>query len=185
MKNKWKNKRGIAIFEFAFLLFILLFAIVLIFGSWGVTRSAILHSIAARTYLWDEVNQRDNTLFLRDRTLNNADLSFIAEQIYWSLGSRFYTVVKDIDSREFIPPKRKIDIGGADWSDVSSGGWLGLNSSENKEDLYDLSSSSNELKIKSRNLQQGSFERNKNYKTSVVFLRMGYGICIDNTCEAH
>ena len=178
MKMYLKNKKGFAIIEFSFLIFVLLFSIVLIFGSWGITRSAVLHSIAARSYLWADINQRDNALFLKDTKDNRSE---ILQHVYWSLGSRFYTVV-DSDANEiFIPPGRKIDIGGSDWSDSDSEGWLNLKNQEQKYELY--GSTPSELDLDTGNLQEGIFERNQRYRKSVVFLRMGYGICISSACQ--
>ena len=172
-----KFKKGVAIFEFTFLIFSLLFTFVLIIGSWGITRPAILHSIAARTYLWNEVNQRDNTFFLRD---NSKIPKEIKENIYWSLGSRFYVIVKE-GVETFDPSERKMDVGGGDWSDTQSSGWLGLKTDQDRERLYS-NSTSDELRIK-QDRSQGSFNRNQRYQTSVVFLRIGYGICLDFSCE--
>ncbi len=176
MRNRYQ--RGVAIFEFAFLLFILLFAFVLILGSWGITRPAILHSIAARTYLWYEVNQRDNMIFLRDR-----EKTEVEKFAYWSLGSRVYRIVKPNSHKVFIPPKRKMDLGGRDWSDIDSPGWLGLDPDPNNEERGNLNNLPSELAIKTGNLDQGPFERNQSYKASVVFLRMSYGICVNSECQ--
>ena len=174
-----RSKKGVAIVEFTFLIFILLFGLVLVIGSWGVTRSAILHSIAARTYLWHEVNQRNNTLFLRD-TKQRIDLTAI--HIYHGLGSRFFTITEKgqpgVD-REFFPPKRKIDVGGSDWSDINSPGWLGLDNQQEREDPDQ--GISDDLRIR-QNRSQGSFNRNQRYRTNIVFLKMGYGICLDDLC---
>ena len=181
-----KSKKGVAIVEFTFLIFVLLFGLVLVIGSWGVTRSAILHSIAARTYLWHEVNQRNNTLFLKDITKqdNTLGVKLLKENVYRGLGSRFFTITeKDQQStqKQFLPPKRKMDVGGSDWSDINSPGWLGLDPADkDRKDLY--STTPDELRIR-QNKSQGSFNRNQRYKTSIVFLRMGYGICLDSSCE--
>ena len=181
-----RSKKGVAIVEFTFLIFILLFGLVLVIGSWGVTRSAILHSIAARTYLWHEVNQRNNTLFLKDITKqdNALGVKLLKENVYRGLGSRFFTITEKgqpgVD-REFFPPKRKMDVGGSDWSDIDSPGWLGLDNQQEREDLLDQGVS-DDLRIR-QNKSQGSFNRNRRYRTNIVFLRMGYGICLDSSCE--
>ena len=171
-----KNKKGIAIIEFLFMFFIFVFTLVLIYGSWGIVHSSILHSIGARFYAWDNIRHRSNIVFIRD----NMEIENAVKHVYWKKSSRFFVVNKKGAGEDFISHKLRVDLGGSDWSQSGPGneGFLGLdtNTRGREPGVYQKpwEGLDNSLNID---------QRNRRFKTSQVRLEIGYGICLTATCQ--
>lgn len=171
-----RKKRGMAIIEFLFFFFVFIFFFALMYGSWGITHSAILSSIGARAYAWDVIRNRSNLAFVRD----NGSL----ENNYWKKNSRVFTVTekKPLSNINFLPRKLKIDMGGADWSSTPQQGFTGVNL-QRQSSYYSTNTTDNTfddvggLALRDRNLQDTG------NKTGVVHLMMAYGICLNSNCD--
>lgn len=176
-----RKKRGMAIIEFVFFFFVFIFFFALMYGSWGITHSAILRSIGARAYAWDSIRGRSNLAFLRDYS----DDDTILLNNYWNKNSRVFASV-DGDPDEFLAKKLKIDMGGADWDDVSvGGGVVGIDRLDRRagysNDLSTFLDPGDRLAFEERNKR----EDGSDYRTGVVHLRMAYGICLNSGCDVH
>ena len=176
-----RKKRGIAIIEFMFFFFVFIFFFALMYGSWGITHSAILRSIGARTYAWDSIRGRSNLAFLRDYKDNDQ----ILLNNYWKKNSRVFTSIVDNPGDEFLAKKLKIDMGGDDWDDVKKdGGFIGIKINRldrragYSNDLSTFMDPGDRLALGERNKRESS-----DYRTGVVHLRMAYGICLNSDCD--
>ena len=171
-----RKKRGMAIIEFLFFFFVFIFFFALMYGSWGITHSAILRSIGARAYAWNVIRGRSNLAFLRD--YGNNDL---LEHNYWQKRSRVFAVIERNSAKKFKAGQLKIDMGGADWSDVSQQGSTKVNVSDRRagysNTLGTFFDPSDRLALEKRNKRESS-----DYRTGVVHLKMTYGICLDSAC---
>ena len=174
-----RKKRGMAIIEFMFFFFVFVFFFAIMYGSWGITHSAILRSIGARAYAWDSIRNRSNLAFLNDY----GDSRDILINNYYKVGSRVFSSVDDPSSDQFKSKKLKIDMGGAEWDDsTKEGGFVGVNVSDRKAPSSSIETffedDSDSLGLNQRN------EKDVGYKTGVVHLQMSYGICLNSTCDA-
>ena len=176
-----RKKRGMAIIEFLFFFFVFIFFFALMYGSWGITHSAILSSIGARAYAWDVIRNRSNLTFVRDDgSLQNN---------YWKKESRVFTVTEHKDNNpteDFKTRKLKIDMGGADWSDNTQQGFTGVDVSQ-RQAGYDQKHITT-FKTDAGGLALEGNRRNRENsgnKTGVVHLMMAYGICLNSECDSH
>lgn len=173
-----RKKRGMAIIEFMFFFFIFIFFFAIMYGSWGITHSAILRSIGARAYAWDSIRGRSNLAFLNDYT----DDGKILEHNYSNINSRVFASV-DNSNKAFIAKRLKIDMGGDDWDDdTKKGGFADVNILDRKvgysSDLSTFQDPSNHLALEIRNKKAGGGDY-----TGVVHLQMAYGICLNSNCD--
>ena len=163
-----------AIIEFLFFFFVFIFFFALMYGSWGITHSAILSSIGARAYAWDVIRNRSNLAFVRD----NGSLT----DNYWKKNSRVFAVIENNPSDAFMPRKLKIDMGG---SNNPQRGFTGVDVSGTgrKARYYQTNTTDNTfddvggLALGDRN------QPNTDNKTGVVHLMMAYGICLNSHCD--
>lgn len=177
-----KKKRGIAIIEFVFFFFVFVFFFALMYGSWGIAHSSILHSIGARAYAWEVIRGRSNLAFLRD----SGNSSDILGNNYWLKNSRVFAIIKGDPPEDFVSDKLKIDMGGADWKDETVSGFTGVDVSvsERRAGYYDSSSSITSFTDSNDPLALGKRNEQTDYKTGVVHLRIAYGICLNSDCDA-
>ncbi len=178
-----RKKRGIAMIEFLFFFFVFIFFFALMYGSWGITHSAILHSIGARAYAWDVIRNRSNLAFLRDYLLAGNLPDTILQHNYWQKNSRVFAVTEVRTSgNDFLPQKLKIDMGGAAWNTTSTQGFTKIDVQDRRSGYDDRLSTyedpNNPLALTKPNPRGG-------YKTGVVHLKMAYGICLNSNCDAN
>lgn len=169
-----RKKRGMAIIEFLFFFFVFIFFFALMYGSWGITHSAILSSIGARAYAWDVIRNRSNLAFIRDYG------GGILEHNYWNKNSRVFTVTAHNPSGDkFHPRKLKIDMGGASWEDTTNKGFTEVDVTRPPIWMMsDFDDTNDALALGKRN------DPASDKKTGVVHLRMAYGICLNSDCDA-
>ncbi|MDE0150919.1 MAG: hypothetical protein OXK80_00260 [Bdellovibrionales bacterium] len=176
-----RKKRGMAIIEFMFFFLVFIFFFAIMYGSWGITHSAILRSIGARAYAWDSIRSRSNLAFLNDYS----DDEKILENNYSKehINSRVFASI-DNHNKHFMAKKLKIDMGGADWDDSSKpGGFVGVKF-DDRIDGYSSSLDTfldpdDRLDYRKRNEKDAGDD----YRTGVVHLQMAYGICLNSNCD--
>ena len=174
--------------EFLFFFFVFIFFFALMYGSWGITHSAILHSIGARAYAWDVIRNRSNLAFLRDYLLAGNPPDTILQHNYWQKNSRVFAVTEERNSGDnrFLPQKLKIDMGGAgaDWSTISTQGFTKIDINQREQNYYQSDRSAGTFQDAGGLALGGPVNESMN-KTGVVHLKMAYGICLNSNCDAN
>src|SRR3954467_9209445 len=109
MRRSLNNQKGIALLETVPLLVIFVMLMSYGFGLYGMIHTAVLHSIAARTYSFETFRQRTNLSYFReDGSGLNASTSFNFKKKGW----RFQAVQHESDQRNlFIATVRPIALG--------------------------------------------------------------------------
>lgn len=150
------NERGLAMIETVPLL--VLFVVLMSFGMgfFGVVHTAILHSIAARTYSFETFRQRTNLYYYReDGSGEQAGKSINFTKKGW----RYHAVQHETDARDkFVATTRPIALGRAIASTDSS------ETTHNKTIISEL------------------LPRNERVSVNPVWVMVGYGICLNASC---
>ena len=150
------NERGLAMIETVPLL--VLFVVLMSFGMgfFGVVHTAVLHSIAARTYSFETFRQRTNLYFYReDGSGEQVSLSIN----YSKKGWRYHGVQHETDARtKFVATTRPIALGRAIASQDAS------ETTHNKTIISEL------------------LPRNERVSVNPVWVMVGYGICLNASC---
>ena len=127
-------------------------------GFYGVVQTAILHSIAARTYSFETFRQRTNLYYFRE---DGSGLLASKSLNFKKKGWRYHAVHNTYDGRDFfVPSQRNIALGST------------APTSENSKDTHNTSI---------YNLQP----RNERISVNPVWIMVGYGICLNATCGSN
>lgn len=146
------DERGMAMIETLPLLVIFVVLISYGLGLWGTVHTAILHSIAARTFSFEAFRNRTNVTYYRDDSTNI--LSYELEQV------RFHAVNTDQGPNDrFYATQRPIAIGReVERSEASS--------VDHNQRIYE---------IPQRNREGG-------VEVSPAWIMVGYGMCLVANC---
>ena len=174
LKRK-KNKKGIAVIEFLFCFFVFVFMLAVLYGAWGVIHSSILNSIAARTYAFSIIRNRSNVRFVKD----NAS-ALIG---YFNRETRFFGVTTyqpGSKNPDWIAPSVSIDfIPGESDARENAGrlGFIGMEAKGRSEERSEWKSRGGlgELQLPAT--------PTRNLRTTQVYLKQGYGICLSADCD--
>jgi hypothetical protein len=150
-----RNEKGMAMLETVPLLVIFVVLTSFGMGFFGVVHTAVLHSIAARTYSYETFRQRTNlTYFREDGSGTDASTAMNFSKKGW----RYQAIQHETDDRKkFVATTRPIAMGRA----IAS-----ADSSENthNSDIYTI------------------LQRNERTSVNPVWVMVGYGICLNPTC---
>ena len=99
------NQKGIAMVEMLPLLavFVLLFG--LLFGFWSSIHSGTLHSISARRYAFEVINNRTHFIYHRDSSPPTDRTNY-----YGKNGTRFFATVELTDNPKLISEKTSFNL---------------------------------------------------------------------------
>lgn len=149
------NEKGMAILETVPLLVIFVVLTSFGMGFFGVIHTAILHSIAARTYSFETFRQRTNLTYFRE----DGSGTTVGKSIQFSKkGWRYHAVQHETDDRNlFVATTRPIALGRA------------IASTDSKDDTHNLDIF-------------GILPRNVRTAVNPVWVMVGYGICLNAEC---
>jgi hypothetical protein len=147
------NEKGLAILETVPLIVIFVLMISFGMGFFGIIHTAVLHSIAARTYAMETFRNRSNLYYYRE------DGSGIERPFnFTSKGWRFHAIMHESDSRDlFVATTRQISMGSSSPEGDS-------NKETHNQAIY----------------QMGA--RNEKINASPAWIMVGYGICLNAGC---
>lgn len=152
-KPSLRNEKGMAIIETIPLLVVFIMLTSFGLGLYGTVQTAILHSIAARTYAFETFRNRANLNFYRE------DGSGMGQPLYLGKkGFRVHAIQNESDDRmEFIATERPISLGRS----ITS-----VNAGENVHNngIFNLD------------------RRNEKVSVNPVWIMVAYGICLDAKC---
>ena len=176
LKRK-KNKKGIAVIEFLFCFFVFVFMLAVLYGAWGVIHSSILNSIAARTYAFSVIRNRSNVRFIRD----NSSASVLVG--YFDRQTRFFgvTTFQPGSDPKWFAPSVSIDFmpGKSDAREnAGRPGFVGMEVTGRAKERSEWNSGGGlgELQLPAR-------QTTSNLRTTQVYLKQGYGICLNADCD--
>jgi hypothetical protein len=150
-----KNQRGIAMLETLPLLVVFMVLLGSVLGMYGIIHTAVLHSIAARTYSFETFRNRTNLYFFRE---DGSAISLNRHLNYAKKGWRYHAVQKEGDSRErFVATDRPISFG-------------------RKVANIEASQEVHNSQI------FGMQTRNEKIGVSPAWVMVGYGICLNANC---
>src|SRR3954470_13658035 len=146
------NDRGTAMLETVPLLVIFVVLTSFGMGFFGVVHTAILHSIAARTYSFETFRQRTNLYYYRE----DASGENSAKSINFSKkGWRYHAVQHETDTRDkFVATTRPIALGRAIAGQDS-------NETTHNKNIFAI------------------LPRNERVSVNPVWVMVGYGICLN------
>lgn len=156
MKNKQITKhsqKGMATLESLPLLVIFIVLANYSLGFFGVVHTAILHSIAARTYAFETFRNRDNVMYFRH------DKAAEAKEHYNNIGFRIHGIAEpssDANAR-FVASKRHIDF-------TKTLQLHGNDANSHNKKVHELE------------------KRNRKVSVNPVWMMISYGICINASC---
>lgn len=153
--NRLANERGFAMIETVPLLVIFVVLMSFGMGFFGVVHTAVLHSMAARTYSFETFRQRTNLYYYReDGSGVDAGLS----KNFGKKGWRYHAVQHETDDRnKFVATTRPIALGRAIASQES-------NETTHNKNIFALPA------------------RNERVSVNPVWVMVGYGICLNAQC---
>lgn len=157
-KTTIQNETGTAMVETLPLLiiFIVLFSYSL--GFFGVVHTAILNSMASRTYAFETFSQRSDTILFRDRAANGLITH------YKNFGNRFHTIDSENKPDE-----------GADAGQYATTRSLVFGRRIPASDANETTHNIKIYDIVGRNRKGG-------VEVSPAWIMVGYGLCIDAKC---
>lgn len=171
-----KSKKGIAIIEFLFCFFVFAFTLAVLYGVWGVIHASILNSIGARTYAFSIIRNRSDMRIAKDFGAG-------AVKGFFNIENRFFAVTTDQPGSDpkWIAPAASIDFVPSNSETISLSsppppGFLGLTMNDRKAESQSQWSQG-ALGV----LQPNEKVRNK--RTTLVYLKQGYGICLSAECD--
>ncbi len=153
--NILKNQRGLATVESIPLLIIFVLLTGFAMGMWGAVHSAILQSIAARTYAFETFRNRTNLTIFRENPISGQDILS-----YVNKGVRYHSVKSEQaqDNREgFFATERSLSIG------------YPAPTVQTREDVHTQ---------QIYNIQP----RNQTVEVGPIWVMVGYGMCLDAQC---
>ena len=149
-----KDTRGVAVAEMLPLLVVFVMLFGLTFGFWSTIHSGTLSSIGARHYAFEVLNNRTHFIYHRDEGAYAGPRGNGEKSYYKDHNFRFFAVVK----KQGYPLKQK--------------------ALERKLSLFtkpDSSGGSNKMWI-------NAVSRPNQYKANPIWIKAGYGICINFEC---
>ncbi|MGE0762787.1 MAG: hypothetical protein AB7N80_05870 [Bdellovibrionales bacterium] len=150
-----KNRRGLATVESIPLIVIFIMLSAYAMGMWGSVHTAILHSIAARTYAFETFRNRTDLRVFRENT--NLDRSNLLS--YANFGMRLHAVGAESrpDDGKFYVSRRPLSVG-----------FPPAASTATREDhltrIFEIQ------------------PRNQSVDVGPIWLMIAYGICLDAQC---
>ena len=156
-KSRLGNERGLAMIET--LPILIIFVVLLSFGLgfFGFIHTAIMNSMAARTYAFETFRNRSDVTYFRDRKANNIFTH------YKNMGNRFHTIDSEAKIGQNLPEGQY-----ATTRDIAFGRKI-ANSEANENDhnrkIYEIASRNRE-----------------GVEASPAWVMVGYGLCIDAKC---
>ena len=150
-----RNQRGQALFETIPLLVVFLTLIGFGLGLYGAVQSAVLYSIAARTYSFETFRQRTNLYFFRE---DGSGVNPSQALNFSKKGWRYHAINNETDPRlRFVASTRSITFGTTAPPGDST-------ETTNNSSIYQLQA------------------RNQKISINPIWLMVGYGICLNMTC---
>ena len=152
LKFMLKEKRGLALIETLPLLFMLVLLFGFSIGFFNIIHTGILHSIAARNYTFETLRYKSNALYFR-----NTQSHYLKKEV------RFHTIQREglsSNDMDFIPTVRSISMF------KSQGRRINNDDRTHQQDIDKL-------------MQNRRFKKKG---SNPVWLRIGYGICINSSC---
>lgn len=149
-----KNQKGISILETIPMIFIFVALLGSTLGFFGVTQKMILHSIASRSYGFEQMRNRANLTYLRDVNGGNAQSYQTTQLRYFSVrepGNGAATFVAAKVGVRF-PPRRPGSTESDDDHNTSAYGDISRN------------------------------KRNERHYFDQVWIKVGHGICLTEAC---
>lgn len=159
--RKNKSQKGFAILETIPMIFIFITLVGFALGFYGITQRMILSSIAARSYGFELLRNRANVNYFRDVGATGPQNSYHLTQ------SRYFSTREQGEASVFIAVKLPINF--TDRRPASTGTAEAHNTSA-YDDL-------------SRSDAQG--KRNEQHLFNPVWIKNGYGICLNAGCGAN
>lgn len=148
-----RNQKGLAILETVPLIVIFVMMISFGMGFFGIIHTAVLHSIAARTYAMETFRNRANLYYYREDG-SGLDRPFN----FSSKGWRYHAVQHENDPRTlFVATARGISLGDQTPAGDSS-------KETHNQGIYQL------------------LPRNERISVNPAWIMVGYGICLNGQC---
>ena len=150
-----RNQRGQALFETIPLLVIFITILDFAMGMYGAIQSAILYSIAARTYSFESYRQRANLYYFRE---DGTGATAGGALNYTKKGWRYQAINSATDTRLlFVPTTR--------WISFGTTAPQGDNTEPtNNQAVYGIGT------------------RNQKISANPIWIMVGYGICLNMQC---
>ena len=171
-----KSQRGVAVFEFIAAFFAFIFTLALFYSSFGIVHSSILNSIAARNYAFSVIKNRYDINFHRECVSGGEclALSQSEETGYFRREMRFFATTELQEGKpDFIAPLRSIDFSPIN---PERQGAIGVNLYRNEENDPYFGLTENNWRER---IQVGEQD---DLRTAKVYLKQGYGICLNARC---
>lgn len=150
-----RNEKGLAMIETVPLLVIFVILTSFGMGFFGVVHTAVLHSIAARTYSFETFRQRSNLYYYREDASGENPAKSIN---YTKKGWRYHAVQHETDSRDkFVAATRPIAMG-------TGLGQQSANENAHNRSIFAI------------------LPRNERISVNPVWVMVGYGLCLNATC---
>ncbi len=166
-KNFFNNQKGLVMLESLPIILVMFVLMGATLGSWGVVHTAILHSIAARNYIFFNFNNRFDLSYLRDFGRGYGLPDIVRRNGYYPrLGIRF----SYIDSEK---PKVGFDV-------RATLRFIDFKNPNNEfPNRTDFLSDSDHNRIHSLVPPLG---RKNQKKVGPAWIMVGYGICLSTSC---
>lgn len=150
-----QNEKGLAMIETVPLLVIFFVLISFGMGFYGMIHTAILHSIAARTYSFETFRNRTNLTFFRE------DLSGMSQPLHFKNKQwRYHAISHESDrTLKFVATTRPIAYA-RDVAQVQDG----------------------DVRTTHNNRIFGILPRNERVEVNPAWIMVGYGICLNAKC---
>lgn len=150
-----KNRRGLATIESIPLIVLFVMLAAYAMGLWGSVHTAILHSIAARTYAFETFRNRTNLKVFRENT--NIDRSNLFS--YANKGMRFHAVGAETrpDRSTFYASRRPLSVGFPSPS-------VAATQQDHLDKIFVMQ------------------PRNQTVGVGPIWIMIGYGMCLDAGC---
>ena len=151
--KKTKNQNGMAIIETLPLLVIFVAIVGYALGTFGAIHTAILNSIAARTYAFETFRNRTNLNMFRE------NLSGLTDPMHTSkFQIRYHAIISEgSTAAEFYATERPLSIG----REVAS---VGQTFNEHNSNIFNIK------------------PRNQEVAVNPIWIMVGYGICLNKEC---
>lgn len=152
-KSRLANQKGLAILETVPLIVIFVMLMSFGMGFFGIVHTAVLHSIAARTYAMETFRNRANLYYYRE------DGSGLERPFnFTNKGWRYHAVQHESDPRDlFVATARQISLG----SQSPAGD---PNKETHNQQIYQIQ------------------QRNEKISVNPAWIMVGYGICLNGQC---
>ena len=174
-----KNNKGMAMVEALPILLVMFVLMGATLGSWGIVHTAILHSIAARSWTFFYFNNRSDLSYLRDWIVPGTDIGTNIDTAYFradnnntsGMGKRYMFIQSEKapdGSEDRIATLRKVDF-----RDVAYSSYPDRSLPEGTRTRID----DNTTGLRNK-MATSKWEGNK----SRAWIMVGYGICLDAKC---